>query len=70
MLRVQAYDADMGVNGEVKYGIMHRDGISSGFDIDPETGAFHSSHLQCQVILSLDKIIYRLSSIALCVCQV
>lgn len=40
VLRVQAYDADMGVNGEVKYGIMHRDGVSSGFDIDPETGKF------------------------------
>uniref|UniRef100_A0A665TZ65 Si:dkey-22o22.2 n=1 Tax=Echeneis naucrates TaxID=173247 RepID=A0A665TZ65_ECHNA len=38
VLRVQAHDADMGVNGEVKYGIMHRDGVSSGFDIDPDTG--------------------------------
>ncbi|KAM9310460.1 neural-cadherin [Pholidichthys leucotaenia] len=38
VLRVQAHDADMGVNGEVKYGIMHRDGVSSGFDIDPNTG--------------------------------
>lgn len=38
VLRVQAHDADMGVNGQVKYGIMHRDGISSGFDIDPDTG--------------------------------
>lgn len=28
----------MGVNGQVKYGIMHRDGVSSGFDIDPDTG--------------------------------
>ncbi|XP_061573337.1 neural-cadherin, partial [Cololabis saira] len=36
--RVQAHDADMGVNGEVKYGIMHRDGVSSGFNIDPDTG--------------------------------
>ncbi|XP_037129929.1 neural-cadherin [Syngnathus acus] len=39
VLRVQAQDADMGVNGEVKYGIMHRDGVSSGFDIHPDTGA-------------------------------
>lgn len=38
VLRVQAHDADMGVNGEVKYGIMHRDGVSSGFDIDHDTG--------------------------------
>ncbi|CAG6014487.1 unnamed protein product [Menidia menidia] len=38
VLRVQAHDADMGVNGEVKYGIMHRDGVSSEFDIDPDTG--------------------------------
>nr|XP_046255492.1 neural-cadherin [Scatophagus argus] len=38
VLRVQAQDADMGVNGEVRYGIMHRDGVSSGFDIDPDTG--------------------------------
>lgn len=40
VLRVQAHDADMGVNGEVKYGIMHRDGVSSGFNIDPDTGRF------------------------------
>ncbi|XP_004551137.3 neural-cadherin [Maylandia zebra] len=38
VLRVQAHDADMGVNGEVKYGIMNRDGVASGFDIDPDTG--------------------------------
>ncbi|KAM3614937.1 uncharacterized protein V6R79_020964 [Siganus canaliculatus] len=38
VLRVQAHDADMGVNGEVKYGIMQRDGVSFGFDIDPDTG--------------------------------
>ncbi|KAI3360563.1 hypothetical protein L3Q82_002284 [Scortum barcoo] len=38
VLRVHAHDADMGVNGEVKYGIMHRDGVSSGFDIDPDSG--------------------------------
>ncbi|KAF3692423.1 Neural-cadherin Cadherin-N [Channa argus] len=42
VLRVQAHDADMGVNGEIKYGIMHRDGVSSGFDIDPNTGGFHA----------------------------
>uniref|UniRef100_A0A3Q4BS21 Uncharacterized protein n=1 Tax=Mola mola TaxID=94237 RepID=A0A3Q4BS21_MOLML len=44
VLRVQAYDADMGVNGEVKYGIMHRDGVSSGFDIDPETGVITTTN--------------------------
>ncbi|KAM9851671.1 neural-cadherin [Aulostomus maculatus] len=43
VLRVQAYDADMGVNGEVKYGIMHRDGVSSGFDIDADTGVITSA---------------------------
>ncbi|KAG7247643.1 hypothetical protein CRUP_017161, partial [Coryphaenoides rupestris] len=37
VLRVHAMDADMGVNGEVKYGIMHREGGASGFDIDPDT---------------------------------
>lgn len=46
VLRVQAQDADMGVNGEVKYGIMHRDGVSSGFAIEPDTGEFHSQRLQ------------------------
>ncbi|XP_077577604.1 neural-cadherin [Stigmatopora nigra] len=43
VLRVQAEDADMGVNGEVKYGIMHRDGVSSGFDIHPDTGVITSA---------------------------
>uniref|UniRef100_H3D609 Si:dkey-22o22.2 n=1 Tax=Tetraodon nigroviridis TaxID=99883 RepID=H3D609_TETNG len=38
VLRVQAQDADLGVNGQVKYGIMHRDGVSSGFHIDPDAG--------------------------------
>lgn len=41
VLSVQAYDADMGVNGEVKYGIMHRDGVSSGFEINPDTGELY-----------------------------
>ncbi|XP_042642142.1 neural-cadherin-like isoform X2 [Tyto alba] len=35
---VEAYDADLGINGEVKYGLMHRDGASLGFSIDPDTG--------------------------------
>ncbi|MGH0141278.1 UNVERIFIED_CONTAM: hypothetical protein FKN15_078002, partial [Acipenser sinensis] len=38
VLQVEAYDADIGVNGEVKYGIMHRDGTTSGFIINPDTG--------------------------------
>ncbi|NXC17943.1 CADN protein, partial [Corythaeola cristata] len=38
VLHVEAYDADLGVNGEVKYGLMHRDGASLGFSIDPDTG--------------------------------
>ncbi|KAF4798042.1 hypothetical protein TURU_066602 [Turdus rufiventris] len=39
VLQVEAYDADLGINGEVKYGLMHRDGASLGFSIDPDTGA-------------------------------
>ncbi|NXG28398.1 CADN protein, partial [Dromaius novaehollandiae] len=38
VLQVEAYDADLGQNGEVKYGLMHRDGASLGFSIDPDTG--------------------------------
>ncbi|XP_006274014.3 neural-cadherin [Alligator mississippiensis] len=38
VLKVTAYDADLGLNGEVKYGLMHRDGASPGFNIDPDTG--------------------------------
>ncbi|NXC80422.1 CADN protein, partial [Cercotrichas coryphoeus] len=38
VLQVEAYDADLGINGEVKYGLMHRDGASLGFSIDPNTG--------------------------------
>uniref|UniRef100_A0A8C4VM31 Neural-cadherin n=1 Tax=Gopherus evgoodei TaxID=1825980 RepID=A0A8C4VM31_9SAUR len=38
VLQVEAYDADLGLNGEVKYGLMHRDGASPGFSIDPDTG--------------------------------
>lgn len=47
VLRVQAHDADTGVNGEVKYGIMQRDGASPGFTINPDTGI---SFLLYQVI--------------------
>ncbi|KAM6967601.1 LOW QUALITY PROTEIN: neural-cadherin [Aplochiton taeniatus] len=39
VLRVLAHDADMGVNGAVRYGIHAMgDGVASGFDIDPVTG--------------------------------
>ncbi|CAM5089054.1 unnamed protein product [Eretmochelys imbricata] len=38
VLQVEAYDADLGLNGEVKYELMHRDGASPGFSIDPDTG--------------------------------
>ncbi|KAJ6651775.1 hypothetical protein lerEdw1_019498 [Lerista edwardsae] len=38
VLQVEAYDADLGMNGEVKYGLMHRDGASPGFSIDPSSG--------------------------------
>uniref|UniRef100_A0A3B4CXY3 Uncharacterized protein n=1 Tax=Pygocentrus nattereri TaxID=42514 RepID=A0A3B4CXY3_PYGNA len=43
VLRVQAHDADTGVNGEVKYGIMQRDGASPGFTIDPDTGVISTA---------------------------
>ncbi|XP_053349522.1 neural-cadherin [Clarias gariepinus] len=43
VLRVQAHDADTGVNGEVKYGIMQRDGASPGFTIDPNTGVISTA---------------------------
>uniref|UniRef100_A0A3P8XWP9 Uncharacterized protein n=1 Tax=Esox lucius TaxID=8010 RepID=A0A3P8XWP9_ESOLU len=43
VLRVHALDADMGVNGEVRYGIMHRDGTSSGFVIDSDTGVISTT---------------------------
>ncbi|XP_060100312.1 neural-cadherin-like [Heteronotia binoei] len=38
VLRVEAFDEDLGLNGEVKYGLMHRDGVSPGFSIDPVSG--------------------------------
>ncbi|XP_029447582.1 LOW QUALITY PROTEIN: neural-cadherin-like [Rhinatrema bivittatum] len=38
VLQVRAYDADLGRNGEVKYGIMLREGTAPGFSIDPDTG--------------------------------
>ncbi|XP_043937612.1 neural-cadherin-like [Protopterus annectens] len=38
VLQVQASDADEGANGDVKYGIMHRDGSIPAFWIHPETG--------------------------------
>lgn len=56
VLRVHAHDADIGLNGEVKYGIMQRDGASSGFVIDPDTGRVSlsvsesSSYHKAQVI--------------------
>ncbi|NWX92829.1 CADN protein, partial [Nothoprocta pentlandii] len=38
VLRVEAHDADLGLNGQVRYGLLHRDGASLGFSIDPHTG--------------------------------
>uniref|UniRef100_A0ACB8FEA5 Uncharacterized protein n=1 Tax=Sphaerodactylus townsendi TaxID=933632 RepID=A0ACB8FEA5_9SAUR len=38
VLQVEAFDADLGLNGEVKYGLMHRDGVSPGFSIDSDSG--------------------------------
>ncbi|XP_072573022.1 neural-cadherin isoform X2 [Paramormyrops kingsleyae] len=43
VLRVQAHDADISANGQVRYGIMHRDSASSGFAIDPETGVISTT---------------------------
>ncbi|XP_041045226.1 neural-cadherin [Carcharodon carcharias] len=39
VLQVKAYDADLGVNGQVKYGLMVRDGVTPGFHINPDTGS-------------------------------
>ncbi|XP_009069496.1 PREDICTED: neural-cadherin-like, partial [Acanthisitta chloris] len=38
VLQVGATDADEGVNGIVKYGLMHRDGVLPAFSIHPDTG--------------------------------
>ncbi|XP_069777942.1 neural-cadherin isoform X2 [Narcine bancroftii] len=39
VLQVKAHDADLGVNGQVKYGLMIRDGVTPGFRINPDTGS-------------------------------
>ncbi|KAM3928305.1 neural-cadherin-like isoform 2-T2 [Leptodactylus fuscus] len=38
VLQVEAHDADTGLNGEVKYGLMHREGAIPAFTIDAYTG--------------------------------
>ncbi|CAH2324231.1 neural-cadherin-like [Pelobates cultripes] len=38
VLQVEATDADHGVNGQVKYGIVHREGSLPAFSIHPDTG--------------------------------
>ncbi|KAM8966841.1 neural-cadherin-like [Pelodytes ibericus] len=38
VLQVEASDADTGLNGEVSYSIMHREGANPYFTIDAETG--------------------------------
>ncbi|XP_067853677.1 neural-cadherin [Heptranchias perlo] len=38
VLQVEATDADEGVNGQVQYGIMHRDGTLPAFHVHPDTG--------------------------------
>ena len=40
----------MGVNGEVKYGLMNHEGGASGFDIDPDTGEIMRQAIMIQVI--------------------
>ncbi|XP_078254534.1 neural-cadherin [Rhinoraja longicauda] len=39
VLQVKAHDADLGVNGQVKYGLMIREGTTPGFRINPDTGS-------------------------------
>ncbi|XP_018422727.1 PREDICTED: neural-cadherin-like [Nanorana parkeri] len=43
VLQAEAYDADTGVNGEVKYGIMNREGASPAFSIDADTGVISTA---------------------------
>ncbi|KAG8441759.1 hypothetical protein GDO86_010801 [Hymenochirus boettgeri] len=43
VLQVEAHDADTGLNGEVKFGILHRKGIKSCFSIDADTGVITTS---------------------------
>ncbi|KAM3920083.1 neural-cadherin-like [Leptodactylus fuscus] len=38
VLQIEAKDADSGVNGKVKYGIVHREGSLPAFTIHPDTG--------------------------------
>ncbi|KAM8945998.1 neural-cadherin-like [Pelodytes ibericus] len=38
VLQVEAIDPDGGVNGQVKYGIVHREGSPPAFSIHPDTG--------------------------------
>ncbi|KAG8437377.1 hypothetical protein GDO86_008174 [Hymenochirus boettgeri] len=38
VLQVEARDADYGINGQVKYGIVHREGTLPAFTINPDTG--------------------------------
>eukprot|EP00079_Xenopus_tropicalis_P026645 XP_012820458.1 PREDICTED: neural-cadherin-like [Xenopus tropicalis] len=38
VLQVEAHDADSGLNGQVKYSLMHREGTRLAFSIDPDTG--------------------------------
>ncbi|XP_069477477.1 neural-cadherin-like [Ambystoma mexicanum] len=45
VLQVEAHDEDLGLNGEVKYGIMHRDGAVPGFSIHPDTGVISTAQV-------------------------
>uniref|UniRef100_F6ZD41 Uncharacterized protein n=1 Tax=Xenopus tropicalis TaxID=8364 RepID=F6ZD41_XENTR len=38
VLQVEAKDADYGVNGQVKYGMVHKEGTLPAFSIHPDTG--------------------------------
>ncbi|KAM9308429.1 neural-cadherin-like [Gastrophryne carolinensis] len=38
VLRVEAHDSDIGINGQIIYGIIHREGANPPFSIDANTG--------------------------------
>ncbi|NWH79854.1 CADN protein, partial [Piaya cayana] len=45
VLQVEASDADEGVNGVVKYGLMHRAGVLPAFSIHPDTGVLTTAQV-------------------------
>ncbi|NXY46161.1 CADN protein, partial [Ceuthmochares aereus] len=45
VLQVEATDADEGINGMVKYGLMHRGGVLPAFSIHPDTGVLTTAQV-------------------------